>query len=229
MRIGLTKYGLPQVVVFPTMILAAMGVVLWAGVEISSMSVALCIEVVLLVALLWILSFFRDPYREVPTDDSLLLSPADGKISDIETVDEPVFIGGKAVRIGVFLSIFNVHINRAPCACRVEKIVYKEGEFRDARSEECGQVNESNSLYLTRISGNGGRMIVRQVSGAIARRIVCATEGGAELAGGEQFGMIKFGSRTELYIPAGGDFKVLAKVGDNVAAGVTVMVKYRKD
>jgi len=159
------------------------------------------IEVVLSAALVWTLMFFRDPERSCPSDANLLLAPADGRITDIEQVQEGDFINGPALRIGIFLSIFNVHINRAPCSVKVERITYKKGKYINAMNPQSGRMNESNNLGLVRTDSPEDRLLVRQISGAIARRIVCATAEGRELAGGERFGMIKFGSRTELYVP----------------------------
>ena len=185
------------------------------------------IEVILVVVLVLVLGFFRDPCREVPAEKNVFLSPADGKISDIETIGEDKFIGGAAVRIGIFLNIFNVHINRSPCNVKIERIYYKQGSYKNAASPKAGKVNESNSLELTRTDDPKDRLIVRQISGAIARRIVCAAREGQELAGGEKFGMIKFGSRTELYMPAREDLELLVKEGDKVKAGVSVLAAYK--
>ncbi len=131
-----------------------------------------------------------------------------------------------ALRIGIFLSIFSVHINRSPCNAKVEKVTYKKGQFRDARDPQASQVNESNSLALVRIDSPNDRLVVRQISGAVAQRIVCRAAEGEQLAGGQKFGMIKFGSRTELYVPAGNNKKLLVKIGDKVKAGLTPLVKY---
>ena len=186
------------------------------------------IEVFLGVVLIWVLSFFRDPYRKIPNDSDLLLAPADGRITDIETVQEDDFIKGSALRIGIFLSIFDVHINRAPCNATVEKIFYKEGHYKDARDPQAGRLNESNDLYLVRADAPNDRLIVRQISGAIARRIVCSVGQGQKLSGGQKFGMIKFGSRTELYLPAREDVKCLVRTGDKVKAGLTPVVRYER-
>jgi phosphatidylserine decarboxylase len=183
-------------------------------------------EVVLVAVLVWILSFFRDPHRYCPSDPSILLAPADGRVTDIESLQETDFIGGSALRIGIFLSIFNTHINRAPCNVRVEKVTYKQGKYKNAMNPTSGRVNESNDLGLARTDDPKDRLIVRQISGAIARRIVCRAQQGQELAGGEKFGMIKFGSRTELYIPARQNAKCLVHVGDRVKAGLTPLVRY---
>ena len=186
------------------------------------------IEAILAIVLLWVLSFFRDPYRPIPNDKGLLLAPADGRITDIETVQEDDFIKGSALRIGIFLSIFDVHINRAPCDATVEKIFYKKGRHKDARDPQAGRLNESNDLYLLRTDAPNDRLIVRQISGAIARRIVCSVGQGQKLSGGQKFGMIKFGSRTELYLPIREDVKCLVRTGDKVKAGLTPVVRYER-
>ncbi len=222
MRIPLTKYGWPQVVVFPLIIIAAMLVCLL----IPSKGVLVIAEVILAVVLVWVLSFFRDPDRTPPPDKNLLLAPADGIIRDIQIVDENDFIGGKALRIGIFLSIFDVHINRSPCDAKVEKITYKKGLYKDARNPQAGALNESNDLWLIRTDEPKDKLIVRQISGRIARRIVCETRQGQKLTGGRKFGMIKFGSRTELYLPARENVKPLVKITDKVKAGLSPLVRY---
>ena len=226
MRIPLTKYGLPQVVVYPTAVLVFMVVLWFSAHPTTPVWVVQYVEIALGVVFIWALSFFRDPERTVPQDKNLLLAPADGTITDIETVDENEFIKGKALRIGIFLSIFDVHINRSPCRGKVEKITYREGQYLDARKAESGRVNESNGIWLTRIESPNDKLIVRQISGAIARRIVCKAMVGDELLIGERFGMIKFGSRTELYVPLRDDVRCLVKTGDKVKAGLTPMIRY---
>lgn len=186
------------------------------------------VEVFLGVVLIWVLSFFRDPYRKIPNDKGLLLAPADGRITDIETVQEDGFIKGPALRIGIFLSIFDVHINRAPCNATVEKIFYKKGRYKDARDPQAGRLNESNDLYLIRTDVPNDKLIVRQISGVIARRIVCSAAQGQKLSGGQKFGMIKFGSRTELYLPAREDVRCLVRTGDKVKAGISGLVRYER-
>jgi phosphatidylserine decarboxylase len=226
MRIPLTKYGLPQVVMYPAAILIFM-IVLWFGASPTTPDwLVQFVEIALGLVFLWMLSFFRDPQRNVPADPKLLLAPADGTITDIETVDENDFIKGKALRIGIFLSIFDVHINRSPCRVNIEKITYHEGKYLDARNLESGRVNESNDLWMTRLEPPNDKLIVRQISGAIARRIVCKAQTGQELSGGQRFGMIKFGSRTELYVPAHQEVRRLVKTGDKVKAGITAIIRY---
>ena len=226
MKITLTKYGWPQVVIYPAAVLVFM-IVLWFGANPTTpVWIVHFAEIAIGLVFLWMLSFFRDPERTVPADPKLLLAPADGTVTDIETVDENVFIKEKVLRIGIFLSIFDVHINRSPCRAKVEKITYHEGKYLDARNLESGRENESNDLWLTRLEPPNDKLIVRQISGAIARRIVCKAEPGQELSGGQRFGMIKFGSRTELYVPARRGAKCLVKTGDKVKAGLTPMIRY---
>jgi len=211
------------VAVFPAIVLVAMITLalvplpVWAVVPAETASLAL---------LTWVLAFFRDPKRSVPTDRNLLLAPADGKITDIETVNENQFIGEPALRIGIFLSIFDVHINRAPCNVTVQSVKYKKGAYKNAMNPYSGRVNESNELELIRTDAPPKKLVVRQISGAIARRIVCSANAGQKLSGGERFGMIKFGSRTELYVPANKNCKCMVKVGDKVKAGLTALAKY---
>jgi phosphatidylserine decarboxylase len=226
MRIPLTKYGLPQVVVYPAAIVAAMIVLPLIIASFLQLWPIVAIEVVLAAILIWALMFFRDPERSCPADNNLLLAPADGRVTEIETIDETSFIKGQALRIGIFLSIFDTHINRAPCNVRIEKITYKKGKYLNAMNPQSGRLNESNELDLVRTNSPKDKLIVRQISGAIARRIVCSAAEGQELAGGERFGMIKFGSRTELYVPVRENAKCLVKIGDKVKAGLTPLIKY---
>jgi len=226
MKIPLTKYGLPQVAVYPAIAAAAMAAVAIGGKTLLEPWALVTIELLLGGVLIWSLSFFRDPDRRCPGDRNLLLAPADGTITDIATVQEDDFIGENALRIGIFLSIFSTHINRSPCNAKVEKITYKKGKCKNALNPESGRVNESNDLALLRTDDPTDKLIVRQISGAIARRIVCDTAEGRELSGGEKFGMIKFGSRTELYLPIRDNAKCLVETGDKVKAGLTVLVRY---
>ncbi|MCL2127404.1 MAG: phosphatidylserine decarboxylase, partial [Treponema sp.] len=164
MHIPITRYGLPQVLAYPALILALMALLfifLPAGVPLAAS------ETALLLILAWALLFFRNPRRESPADEKTLLSPADGTITDISEADIPE-LGGKALRIGMFLSIFNVHINRMPCSVRVEEVRYKKGKFKNARSSESGRLNESNGVLLTRLAEPRDRLLLRQVSGAVA-------------------------------------------------------------
>jgi phosphatidylserine decarboxylase len=227
MRVPLTAYGLPQVAVWPCITALAMVGFSAAAYESVPSWVVLAVDCLLAAVLVWILSFFRDPDRACPSEDDLLLSPADGKVTDVSVVDSPEFTGGKALRIGIFLSIFNVHINRSPCRARVNRIEYRPGRYRNALSPDSSRVNESNYIHMTRLQSPGDPLIVRQVSGAIARRIVCKAIDGQVLCPGERFGMIKFGSRTELYVPNRSDVECLVSIGQPVRAGLTVLVRYQ--
>jgi len=227
MRVGLTKYGLPEVIVFPAIILAAMILCFLLGIIFLNVWLIITAELVLAILLVFVTAFFRDPYRASPQDDDILLAPADGRITDIEQVQNE-YAGGPALRIGIFLSIFDAHINRAPCEVKVSQIDYKKGRFKDARNPLAGKVNESNDLKLVRIKDPADKLIVRQISGAVARRIVCKAGAGDVLAGGEKFGMIKFGSRTELYVPLSSNIESTVRVGDKVKAGLTILARYRK-
>ena len=178
-------------------------------------------------------AFFRSPWRRIPADPELILSPADGVVRDIgeaELRQEP--FDGKAQRIGIFLSVFNVHVNRAPAAWRVLSKQYRPGRYLDARNPDCARENEAMTLGGTAsVAGWEFPLAVRQISGAIARRIVCPVEPGRALAKGKIYGMIKFGSRTELYLPVDERIEILVKPGDRVKAGLTALarVKTRKD
>ncbi len=227
MRIPITKYGLPQAAVFPSiMVVLMIGWYLLMRLTGPHFWVVWIPELFMLIVLIWILSFFRDPNRRPVQDDSLLLSPADGTIAMVETLDDCPDFGQPVLRIEIFLSIFNVHINRMPCAVQVGKITYKPGKFLDARSPSCHKLNEANEVEVFRVSEPTDRMLVRQISGAVARRIVCDAKTGQSFAGGAQFGMIKFGSCTELYVPARPNLVCKVKKGDKVKAGLTVLAEY---
>lgn len=228
MRIPLTKYGLPEVVAYPVGVLALMAAVAATGIWILPTQAVAAVEIFLLAVLLWILAFFRDPNRQIPAGSDILLSPADGKITDIEVVRDEEFIGTQALRIGIFLDIFNVHINRTPCAVKIDEITYKKGLYKNALNSESARVNESNAIVMTRIDAPNDKLLVRQISGAIARRIVCHARIGQDFTGGQSFGMIKFGSRTELYLPMRNNVHCLVKPGDKVKAGLTILVRYQK-
>jgi phosphatidylserine decarboxylase len=169
-----------------------------------------------------IITFFRDPERVIPADPNVLVSPADGTVTHIEEVDEPDF--GKAVRISIFLSIFNVHVNRCPRDAEVTNVRYFPGEYLDARNPDSAVRNEQ--LWIDMIEPVSKRPIrVKQISGAIARRIVCWLKVGDTLKKGERIGMIKLGSRTDVLIPAGSAIEVRVKIGDKVAGGATVLLR----
>lgn len=172
---------------------------------------------------LWVIAFFRDPARKREFAAGELCSPADGTITEVSELDSYDGIDGRVVRIGMFLSLFNVHVNRMPCAGCVRSIVYKPGKFLDARNIESGALNESNTLVIDPDELLGGPIVVRQVAGLVARRIICHARVGQRWAIGARFGIIKFGSRTELIIPRLSGTQIRVGLGDKVRAGLTVL------
>jgi phosphatidylserine decarboxylase len=178
------------------------------------------------VAALWvfIFSFFRDPQRIIPPDTGAVLSPADGTVREVGDVAEPDFPGGRAFLVSIFLSVFNVHVNRIPRGAKVTRLVYYPGCFLDARRPECGVRNEQFWIDLEDAS-TGIPLRVKQVAGAIARRIVCWLRPGEEVHAGDRLGMIKFGSRTDLLLPVEAVGEVLVRVGDKVKGGSTVLLR----
>lgn len=175
---------------------------------------------------LFFLWFFRNPRRAIPPEPGLVVSPADGKVVTIEEVEHDPFLGGPAVLIGIFLSVFNVHVNRAPVASRVIGLTYRRGKFLNALRAASVRENEQLAVRLEETAFPYRRMVVRQIAGAIARRIVCWLKPGDELTRGELFGMIKLGSRTELVLPRTPDLRVVVRVGEHVRGGATVMARY---
>jgi len=171
--------------------------------------------------------FFRDPHRNIPNDANILLAPADGKITDIGPADEQEFLHEPATRIGIFLSVLDVHINRAPCTGKVAYLQHHPGKCVNAmRWQTASEKNEAMSMGLTCTDHPAANVLVKQITGAIARRIVCPAQIGQTLASGDRYGMIKFGSRTELFLPASDDVEIAVNVGDIVRAGETILVRY---
>ena len=224
--IPLTKYGMPQVLVYPLISLLLMVATIALGQYMTAWAMWL-ILITAFIVLIWQLSFFRDPKRIVPVGDDFLISPADGKITVAEVVEDDRFDGGKAFRVSIFLSVFNVHINRMPAKCTVEGIAYKPGKFINALDADCTKVNEANEITVRMTAKPAVKILIRQVSGAIARRIVCAAEIGQSFDCGEKFGMIKFGSCTEVYLPAIEGLNCLVKPGDKVKAGLTKLIEFK--
>lgn len=169
-------------------------------------------------ALLFTAYFFRDPERELPEMEGAFLSPADGKVVEIAEVYEGDFIRNQALRISIFLSLFDVHINRAPVSGEVTFLNYKKGRFVAAMKAEASEVNESNSIGI--IQGEL-KILVKQIAGVIARRIVCPLKLKDKVTAGERIGLIRFGSRTEIYLPPGS--KIWVKKGSRVKGGETIL------
>jgi phosphatidylserine decarboxylase len=167
-----------------------------------------------------IVAFFRDPDRASPADPSLIVAAADGTVSEIVEVDENEVLKTKTRRVGIFLSIFDVHTNRAPIDGRIVYRQHREGLCLDARRADCSEKNESMTWAF---ENPRATVVVRQLTGAIARRIVAWAKIGDELKKGERFGMIRFGSRTELYLPFNAE--LLVKTGDHVLGGSTIIAR----
>jgi phosphatidylserine decarboxylase len=160
--------------------------------------------------------FFRDPEREIPAVASGVLSPADGRVLAVEDAVDP-FVG-PSTRVAIFLSPLDVHVNRAPIGGLVTDVLYQPGKFLAAYDPEAGQANERNTI---RIQGDAARITMVQIAGVVARRIVCYVGAGDKVEAGQRLGMIRFGSRTDCYLPRGADVRVRA--GDRVTGGVTVI------
>lgn len=181
------------------------------------------LSLVVLPVWVWLIAFFRDPERPIPSDPHLYVSPADGVISDITPVTNDPHLGGDGIRVGIFLSVFNVHVNRSPCGGKVTNVVYKEGKFLNAMNHSgASNDNESNTIVISD-DANRPVAVVKQIVGLIARRIVCTAVPGTALKRGDRFGMIKFGSRTELTIPAWLSPDVKVTVGQKVRGAIDVI------
>lgn len=170
--------------------------------------------------ILYTIAFFRDPSRPDPVDGNAVVAAADGVVADISEIQELEVLKSETKRIGIFLSVFDVHTNRAPIAGRITFRQHRRGLFLDARRPECSEKNESMTWAF---QSPRATIVVRQLTGAIARRIVAWSRVGDEVKRGERFGMIRFGSRTEIYLPV--DAEVLVKVGDRVKGGASVIAR----
>lgn len=217
MRIPLTRYAVYEILVFTVLFGGAAAVAfLKAGGLAGPLLGGLAIG-----CLLFVLNFFRDPDRRAPADPGLVVAPADGKVTDIVRIDHAPFLDGPAVRIGIFLSVFDVHVNRAPVAGEVAYLRHRPGGYLDARDPACADLNEAQDLGL--LAGGPGDsrfpVLVRQISGLVARRIVCAARPGQRLARGQRYGMIKVGSRTEVYLPEDRVASLEVAVGARVRGG----------
>jgi phosphatidylserine decarboxylase len=170
---------------------------------------------------LWVAAFFRDPARDGPRGDTLVLAPADGRICSIAQVDEPMYLHQKATRVSIFMNVFNVHVNRYPVSGEIEVVHYNPGQFTVASHDKASLVNEQASVG---ISGPRGPVLVRQIAGNIARRIVTDAEAGERAVQGERLGMIRFGSRVDLFLDPSVPLKVA--LDQRVSAGRTVLAEY---
>jgi phosphatidylserine decarboxylase len=185
-------------------------------------TVPLWIAAVVLIALaMWVVAFFRDPERIGERGEQYVVSPADGKVVQITEVDEPSFVRGRALRISIFMNVFNVHVNRYPVSGQVAYVHYNKGKFFNAAADKASLENEQMSIG---IDTGRGRVLVRQIAGLIARRIVNYAKVGAKAEQGMRMGMIRFGSRVDVFVPPSS--RVRVKLGDMSVAGVSVLSEF---
>lgn len=224
----LTKYGFMEwgLAFIINAVLIALS---WIFLQKYSIVATWILTVFFTIVFLAIAAFFRNPVRHIPTNANFLISPADGTVRDIEVVEdfEQSPFTGEALRVGIFLSVFNVHVNRACADVEIDTVHYRKGEYLDARHAECAKRNEAMTISGTAsLAGKEFPMAIRQISGAIARRIVCPVKAGQKLKKGQIYGMIKFGSRTEIYLPKD-QFELKVKVGDKVRGGESIIAEIK--
>jgi phosphatidylserine decarboxylase len=178
------------------------------------------LAIVITILALWVAYFFRDPERTGDRGSHLVVAPADGKLIMITEVDEPAFMGGRAIRLSIFMNVFNVHVNRYPIDGTVGYIHYNPGKFLNAAAEKSSLENEQSSVG---IESEGNRILVRQIAGLIARRIVTYSKMGDHVKQGDRMGLIRFGSRVDVYLPT--DAKLRVQLGLLTTAGSTVLAE----
>jgi phosphatidylserine decarboxylase len=181
------------------------------------------IPAVLAILAIWVVAFFRDPIRPGPRGERYILAAAEGHVVHITELDEPVYLKGRAVRISIFLSVFDVHVNRYPVDGTVELVHYNKGRFLHAAGEKASLDNEQASIG---VRGSRGPVLVRQIAGLIARRIVTDARPGDRVVQGARLGLIRFGSRTDVFVPLSARPAVKVKVGDRVWVGGSVLAEY---
>ena len=174
------------------------------------------------VVALWVAYFFRDPERTGERGEQLVIAPADGKVVHVTEVDEPSFMGGKSVRVSIFMNVFNVHVNRYPVSGVVRYLHYNPGKFLNAATEKSSLENEQSSVG---IEAGSNRVLVRQIAGLIARRIVTYSKEGERVTQGDRMGIIRFGSRVDVFLPTTAHVRV--RVGESTFAGTTVIADLR--
>ena len=176
------------------------------------------------VATLWCAYFFRDPPRVTPVRDGIVVAPADGRVSQIANAVPPRELelgGGPLPRISIFMSVFDCHVNRSPVAGRIERMIYRAGEFLSADLDKASEDNERNAFVIA--TGSGARIAVIQIAGLIARRILCYVRAGEPLSRGQRYGFIRFGSRVDVYLPVGSRPRV--SIGEKVSASSTILAE----
>ena len=216
----LAREGYPFIAV--GLVLAALGWWAWAA-QLGGVT-SQVLAPMLTVLALFTLWFFRDPERRIPDEPGLVLAPGEGRVILVEEVDESTYMGGLCRKISIFLSVFDVHVQRAPAAGTVDYRLYKPGKYAVAWADKASDDNEQASLGL---STPAGKMLVRQIAGLVARRIVTYPAEGQEVERGERIGLIRFGSRVDLFIPLA--WEVTCSVGDRAVAGRTVLARQTQE
>jgi phosphatidylserine decarboxylase len=219
MRIPVSRYGLREVLLFTSIL----SLLFLLSSFLLHPAYSKIVSPLPLIAIAFVLYFFRDPERPILKDRKKLLAPADGRVMEISQVKEKEYLQKEATKISIFMSLFDVHVNRMPCSGRVEYLKHMNGRFLDARKKEAPLVNECNLIGL--VMDGGRQLLMKQVAGIVARRIVCPLSTGDYLEQGQRFGMIKFGSRVEVFIPKEIPCRVLVKEGQKVKAGLTVLAE----
>lgn len=218
-----TRHGFWELLIGTVVLVGMAGALGWIG--LWWLALLICLPV-----LVWLFAFFRDPDRPIPQPVGgggvvAYVSPADGKVSDVIEFDEDPVIHEASVRVGIFLSVFNVHVNRSPCDGIVREVIYRKGKFVNALDHsKASEDNESNTIILED-TARDPVAVVKQIVGLIARRIICSAKEGDTVGRGERIGMIKFGSRTELTIPKRLHPKILVTPGQKVRGGMDVIAE----
>ena len=226
MRLPLTPFGRREILLHGGLALG-LTVLISAGARLGGFPALSALAVVPAALLVFTIQFFRDPERTAPGGPETIVSPADGTVVEVVEVTENEFIGGQALRVGIFMSPFNCHVNRFPVDGVVGKVVHRAGKFLKAYDPRAIAENEASITGIrAALDGREIPILLRQVSGIAARRIVNPLAPGDRARRGERFGMIKFGSRCELFLPKDSGFELAVELGQKVYAGETVIARY---
>ncbi len=224
----LTRYAWPQMHLLLAAMLLLAGMLYWKAATWHG-SLFVAAELPLVVAA-WCLWFFRDPDRTPPEDPNLLVSPADGTVTDITLLGPDCVLGENATQVGVFMSVFSVHVNRAPAAGTIDRVEHQPGVYLDARDPAASERNEATTIHMTILhEGEPVRIVYRQIAGLVARRIVADVKPGDNVEKGRRVGMIKFGSRCELIVPRRVVGRIGVDVRDSAVAGETVLLELKHE
>jgi phosphatidylserine decarboxylase len=218
---GLTTYGTSVWASLSILLAGSTGLAIWLYWPVAPVPALLWI---------WVLWFFRDPNRALPEGPERYVSPADGVVTDITPVGPDSPLGTEGIQVGVFMSVFDVHVNRAACDGRIDRIEHRDGTFLDVRKPEGWEKNESTTIYLTtEIQGRSYPVVIRQIAGLVARRIVTDLTEGQDVQRGRRIGMIRFGSRCELLVGNALHPVVEVRVGQKVRAGASVLLRVQPE